>query len=170
MRLDLLNQLENSVHRRTLWKMIRRWQHLVFFFRITRKSSYVNARGIPSAAQQVFHFCCPILRGVLHSWRGGVPRPICGALPSDLSGVPPSWPDWDTPPGRDLRPVTGVPLHWKGHGTSGSIMGRRWGTPSPGVNWPTNWNYYLPHPQLYWDIYAPFMKSHLIFKTNVFDQ
>ena len=41
---------------------------------------------------------------------------------------------WDQslgyPHGMELGPVTGVPQ--KGHGTSGSIMGWRWGT--PGVN------------------------------------
>ena len=79
--------------------------------------------------------------GYIHSWAGrylilslpvGVPHPVLA-----------KW-DWGTP-GRDLEPVTGVlpERTWdqwkyygmemgypqKGHGTSGSIMGWRWGTP-----------------------------------------
>ena len=52
-------------------------------------------------------------------------------------GVPHPWPrwDWGTPPSGTVVPPSKGPgtLHWgtswKGHGTSGSIMGWRWGTP-----------------------------------------
>ena len=68
----------------------------------------------------------------LSSYPEGVPHPWLGGTPS-LAGVPSSW-----PPGQDW----GTPR--KGPGTSGSIMRRRW--VPPGVDWQTNWNYYLPHP------------------------
>ena len=76
----------------------------------TRKSSCVNARGIPTAAYQVLY---------LLSYRGEVPHPRLGGG-TPIMGYPPSWPGtsrWGTPQ--------------KGHGTSGSIMGWRWGTPPP---------------------------------------
>ena len=69
---------------------------------------------------------------------GGVPHPgwrRWGTPIWDLTvwnwDTPPTW-YWGTPLGWDLGPVTGVPL-WKGHGTSGSIMGWRCGT-QLGVN------------------------------------
>ena len=56
-----------------------------------------------------------------------------GGTPSWLGvschGVPPTW-DWGTPPWKG--PGTshwGTP--WKEHGTSGNIMGWRWGNPPP---------------------------------------
>ena len=92
-------------------------------------------------------------RGVPHPWAGGR-YPILGYAHPDLGvphlGIP--HPDlvgeypipggrypvlWYPPsgtgvhPGRDLGPVTGVPP--EGHGTSGSIMGCRWGTPRCGL-------------------------------------
>ena len=100
---------------------------------------------------------------------GGVPHPWPGSTPSwgtqhpDLArGVPHPWlrglpPLWGTPiltwlenpifsqgvPGipshPDLGPVTGVPSQ-KGHGTSGSIMGWRWGPPLERT-W-NQWKYY----------------------------
>ena len=71
--------------------------------------------------------------------------PILRYPPSQDWGIPPAW-DWGTPPqqGKDLGPVTGVPprkdmgpveVLWDGDGTSGSIMGWRWGNfppPPPG--------------------------------------
>ena len=71
-------------------------------------------------------------QGVPHlSSEGGYPIPGQGTPPPTFR---PGWgsphPDLaGSPLGRDLGPVTGVPLPWKGHGTSGSIMGWRWGTP-----------------------------------------
>ena len=79
---------------------------------------------------------------------GGVPHPVlAGGVPhpDPIMGYPPA--RTGVPPGRDLKPVTGVPPErtwdqWKyygmemgypqkGHWTSGSIMGWRWGKPSP---------------------------------------
>ena len=109
--------------------------------------------------------------GVPHPWLGGYPvlrYPI-------WTGVPPSWPGWEGtpslaggypflvyPPGwvcqsgtgvpceKDMGPVEvlcvgdGVPL-WKGHVTSGSIMGWRWGIP---YVWTDRqlWKQYRSHP------------------------
>ena len=101
-----------------------------------RKSSYVNARGIPTAAYQVLH---------LLSYPRGVPHPWMGVPPS--RGTPLSWlgyPSpiltWDQslgyPPGNertwDQWKYYGMEMEYpqKGHGTSGSIMGWRW-VPSP---------------------------------------
>ena len=91
---------------------------------------------------------------------GGYPIPGSGGTPY-LTGGTLSW-DWGTPwegtwdqwlwypLGRDLWPVTGVPP-WKGHGTSGSIMGWRWGNPLPAPPPPTQlwtdrhlWKQFLP--------------------------
>ena len=93
-----------------------------------------------------------ISRVVPHPWLG-VP---CPGVPLPCPGLGyPVGQDWGTPQSRTWVPVvsTGVPVtkgprtsHWgtprKGYGTSGSIMGSRWGTP-PGVNWQTE---ILPSP------------------------
>ena len=69
----------------------------------------------------------------IQSWLG---RGTMGYLPYLELGYP---------PGRNLVPGTGVP--WKGHGTSGSIIGWRWGTLPPWVWTDTHlWKQYLPHP------------------------
>ena len=93
-------------------------------------------------------------RGTIVLARGRVPHPV---LPG--GGGTPSWPGWGRipdpdlangigypilswsgrysilgyppPPESDLGPVTGVAPS-KEHGTSGSIMGWRWGTPQKG--------------------------------------
>ena len=75
----------------------------------TRKSSCVNARGIPTTAYQGTSSAVPSQgEGVPHPWRGYPRYP-----PSDLAGVPCIWtwqgyppfgPGWGTPP----LPVPGV--------------------------------------------------------------
>ena len=57
-------------------------------------------------------------------------------------GVPCTWSGLGYP----LRKRPGA-IHWKGHGTSGSIMARRWGTPNPPM-WTDRHmlKQYLPHP------------------------
>ena len=63
-----------------------------------------------------------------------VPHPWLGVSPLGLGYPPRKGPgpsNWGTPLRRDLGPVTGVPPPRNGHGTSGSIMGWRWGTPLP---------------------------------------
>ena len=86
-------------------------------------------------------FCCSVWEGDIPSspgW-GGVPHAVAARGYHILS-----WSILHHPPGIDLGPVTGVlprkdmgsveilcdevPPPWKGHGTSGSIMGWRWGT------------------------------------------
>ena len=47
------------------------------------------------------------------------------------------------PPRRDLEPVTGIPL--KRTWDQQKYYEMEMGCPR-GVNWQTNWNYYLPHP------------------------
>ena len=97
-------------------------------------------------------------------WPGGTPSWMGRGTPStcpDLarSGIPPiqvwypfqvplPWKvNWDQSlgylPGRDLGPITGVPLErkWKW-----KYYGMEIGYHTQGVNWKTNWNYYLPHP------------------------
>ena len=98
----------------------------VQFFLKTRQSSCVNTRGIPSAAWQVL-LCCPIKGGYPISGQGGT-LSLAGGTPS-LAGDTPFL-AWGTP---WKEPGTGNPL-WKGHGTSGSIMGWRWGSPPPPPN------------------------------------
>ena len=102
--------------------------------------SVVLSKGYPSQPQ-----------GVPHAWLGSTP--MWGSPCPDLAGVPHPWGYPIHREGNlglgypmDLRPVTGVPHPrkdmgtvevlwdgggyppWKGHGTSGSIMGWRWGT------------------------------------------
>ena len=147
------------------------WVHPINLLHKTRKSSCVNARGIPTATYQVLHLL-------------GVPPPLSDMagvppLPSDLNGVPPcldlagvppirpgwgtpppSGPGWGTPPHLDLAEVppprpgwgappyldlTGVPpcQTWLGYPPSLPIW--TWlGSPPRGVHKLTNWNYYLP--------------------------
>ena len=67
-----------------------------------------------------------------------------------LSCTIPGWgtphQDWCTPDGRDLGLVTGVPPpSGKDMGPVEVLWDEDW-VPVPGVNWQTNWNYYLPHP------------------------
>ena len=92
----------------------------------TRKSSCVNARGIPTAAYQVLH---------LLSYRGGGGGrgyPILdGGYPPVLTwdqslGYPPerTWDQW-----KYYGMEMGYP--WKGHGTSGSHYGIKMGYPPP---------------------------------------
>ena len=61
-----------------------------------------------------------------------IPPPGTG-VPPPKTGLPPLL-DWGTPPlpppRSDLGQITGV-FPQKVHGTSGSIMGWRWGTPPP---------------------------------------
>ena len=151
----------------------------------TRKSSCVNARGIPPTAWQLLPLLSypgeypipaqgvphlgvlPILTwpGVPHPWPGSTPSwgtpsiltllgvlhpwlwgfiipglgyPILGYLPiltwsrgtPSLAGRIP----WGTPPERTWEQKKYCEMEmgflWKGHGTSGSIMGWRWGTPT----------------------------------------
>ena len=90
---------------------------------------------------------CPGV-GVPQSWAGrGIPvlswlfqsshvLSWGGGDPSDWSQVP-SWGSTSVPGGGYLSPRKGPGTShwgtpWKGHGTSGSIMGWRWGTPPPG--------------------------------------
>ena len=107
----------------------------------TRKSSCVNARGIPTAAYQVLHvLSCP----------GGIPH-----VPSACLGYTP--PVWGTPPvltwlggGVPRYPrLAGVPptwlgyppiMTWPGEGVTGYALSG-WGTPclgypDPVLNWP----------------------------------
>ena len=115
----------------------------------TRKSSCVNARGILPTVYQVLHML---------SYPGGYPIPGQGVpdpeypFPDLVWGYPiPGYPHSGVgyPQEGNWNQSLGTP--WKGHGTSGSIMGWDGATPPPlapppGVNWQTNWNYYLPHP------------------------
>ena len=120
----------------------------------TRKSSCVDARGIPTAAYQVLHLLyypggggVPLSWGThltpVLTWLRGIPSLDGGGTPSwgtfssyfDLDG---GYPTWGTPsPCPGLGPVTGVPP--EEHVTSGNIMGWRWKwstpPPTPGVNW-----------------------------------
>ena len=102
----------------------------------TRKSSCVNARGILPTVYQVLHML---------SYPGGYPIPGQGVPDPEYP-----FPDlvWGTP-------FQGTPIQeWgtprKGTGTSHWVPpGKDMGPvppPPPGVNWQTNWNYYLPHP------------------------
>ena len=131
----------------------------------------MNARGIRTAAYQELRLLS-YPRGLPLPWLGagppswGTPPPVLtwpGGTPALDRGTPswgtpspiltwsggypiPVWgtPSWGTPsscPG--LGPVTGVP-HWKGHWTSGSIMGWRWRwVPPPYLVW-TDWKHNLP--------------------------
>ena len=94
-------------------------------FSQTRKSSCVNARGIPTAAYQVLHLLSYPGEG-----GGGTPSlalphhdlgPVTGVYPSDRT-----WDQW-----KYYGMEMGYPQ--KGHGTSSSIMEWRWrwGTPPP---------------------------------------
>ena len=87
---------------------------------ITRKSSCVNARGIPTAAYQVLHLLPkvgspPLRQGYTHpparSDSGGYPRwgnpPTRGTPPQHRSPSARSdggYPRWGTPPGRGTPP------------------------------------------------------------------
>ena len=77
-----------------------RFHHCTSFNQLTRKSSCVHARGIPTAAYQVL--------------LGGVP-PI-GVPPEEgypSSGYPPPGPGWGTLPWLDLAGVPPPPEVWK---------------------------------------------------------
>ena len=106
----------------------------------TRKSSCVNARGIPTTAYQVLHvlsctsggtpvgvtLCRHPLGGVPPSWPGpggtlggcplsGVPHcpDLAGGYPGQALpwlGYPTSWPDWGYP--RQVPPWLGYPPSW----------------------------------------------------------
>ena len=56
---------------------------------LTRKSSCVNARGIPTAAYQILHLLSYPGVGVPHPWTGVPHLWIGGTLHPDLAGVPP---------------------------------------------------------------------------------
>ena len=106
--------------------------------------------------------------GSTPSLAGGGGYPIPGTPHSDLAEITPSL-DWGVPIlgyplsrsglplERELGPVTGVPpgkgpgtshwgIPWKGHNTSGSIAGWRWGTPPPPRCELTNKLKILPSP------------------------
>ena len=112
---------------------------------ITRKSSCVNAIVIPPAAYQVLLLMSNLGgRGVPHPWLGSTPFLTWGVPHLWLGGLPYPWPGgtltWGTPSHLELgHPQEGI---WeqllgypqKGHDTSGSIMGWRWGN-SPPPRW-----------------------------------
>ena len=89
---------------------------------ITRKFSYVNARGIPTAAYQVLHprwgTPPPPWQGFPPPARGRVPEvgyPLAGApLPQlDLAGVPPwTWPGYPPPVWTDRMMDRHVSKHY----------------------------------------------------------
>ena len=94
----------------------------------TRLSSCLNARGIPPAAYQVILWLT--IQG-RHPIPGREVTPIL------------TWPGY--PPEGTWDESLGYPQ--KGHGTSGSIMGWRWGTPPSGCG-QTNKQKLLPYPIL----------------------
>ena len=107
--MDLVNHVRNESYSDVFWLSVHSSNVCAFeYILLTRKSSCVNARGIPTAAYQVLH--------LLSYPGGGYPMPGQGEVsPSwypppphpDLAGdgVPPPW----GTPCRDLGPVTGVP-------------------------------------------------------------
>ena len=104
----------------------------------TRQSSYVNARGIPTAVYQVLHVLSCTGEGGYPGW---VPPPRLGYPhnPDLARGVPQAGAPWLGHPHPD----------WPGGTPGGHPPG--WGTPPPpiGVNWQTKWNYNLPSPTTY---------------------
>ena len=105
-------------------------KHSLYFQK--RKSSCVNARGIPTAAYQILHLLPEVgYPPARPHWGGGTPT----------LGTP----HWGTP-----RPGP------TGEGTRGGVpppprlAGPGLGTPPPtGVDWQTKWNYYLPSRTTY---------------------
>ena len=108
----------------------------------TRKSSCVNARGIPTAAYQVLH----LLPEAGSPLAGGTPRPgpmgggqgylrwgtpLAGGYPPARSDG--GYPRWGTP-------LVGVPPSqvWRGAYLRG-LPPCRWGTPQPGLMGSTPW-------------------------------
>ena len=124
---------------------------------VTRKSSCVNARGIPTAAYQVLHLLTeveylPSCRGTPQVWQGvsemGYPHwgtpctspvqvwwevPVVGypiGFPPVQVGGYPRWgtPCWGTP-------LSGYPMSWSP--CPGLVWGYpRWGTPNPPLGYP----------------------------------
>ena len=95
----------------------------------TRKSSCVNARGIPTVAYQVLHLLSYPGRG------GGFPGWWVPPTSQVRMGGTHPWlgPVTGVPPGKDMGPVEalwdgdGIPLlNYKGNETNGSIMVLRW--------------------------------------------
>ena len=82
-----------------------------------------------------YSFCCPPGQGTPHPDLAGVPPVLIwlGYPHPDPAGVPPSPDLAGVPPRKDMGAVEvlwdGVGYPQKGHGTSRSIMGWRWGTP-----------------------------------------
>ena len=95
---------------------------------LARKSSCVNARGIPPATYQVFHLPSYPEEGVPHLWPGGThlwmwgTSPLTGGYPSLDGGTPSlwTWPGLPTPHPQ-LAGVTPLQV-W------------------------IDWKHYLPHP------------------------
>ena len=155
---------------------------------ITRKSSCVNARGIPTATYQVLHLLTEVgypppsgyppvqvwcggtrdtpCRGTPHpdlmtsggTPHQGIPHPglMGGTWGTPTSGLMGGTPHWGTPhPGL----MGGTPLTGPGSGTPPAWTwlgsppppppGPNLGTPPPGVDWQTKWNYYLPSRTTY---------------------
>ena len=113
----------------------------------TRKSSCVNASGIPPTAYRVLHLLSYPGGYPIPGWgypHHGVPHPdlVRGCSIPDW-GVPPLWgilcpdlagwyPHHGVSPGQEGTWDQLLGYSWKGHGTSESIMGQRWGSPLKG--------------------------------------
>ena len=144
-------------------------------FMTTRKSSCVNARGIPTAAYQVLH--------LLTKWGTPPPLPRSDGVGGTQGGIlpwlgyPPSRSDPGVPevgyplvrvphvglPTCQGTPCLGTPhrgtpirVHpppswtWLGYPPPPPPAGPGSGTPPPlGVDWQTKWNYYLPSRTTY---------------------
>ena len=98
----------------------------------------MNARGIRPAAYQVLHMLSyPGGGGGGVTPSQGTPIPHPDLAPS-MNGVPPGkgtgTSHWGAPR-KDMGPVE---VLWDRDGVTP--------LPPPGVNWQTNWNYYLPYP------------------------
>ena len=123
---------------------------MIIFFRSikTRKSSCLNARGIPLAVEQVLALLFSLGGGMSQSWLGGG-YPIL----TWPGGLPPSYPDW----GRGYPILT-----WLGGVPQDISLSQDWGTPLPQEwTWERTWDcgtllrmwtdkhlwkQYLPHP------------------------
>ena len=92
----------------------------------TRKSSCVNARGIPTAAYQVLHLLSCTWGGTprqegtpIQSWTGGTPIQLwMGKVPHPWPGGYPPCPDLARVPPPSSRSGRGTPLSGPGWGTS----------------------------------------------------
>ena len=113
----------------------------------TRKSSWGNHKRCSAHSVTCPSVTCP-REGVHQSWPGGTSNPGWGLpLTWGTSQKGPGTSNWGTSSGRDLGPVTEIPPSpQKGHVISGSIMGWRWGNPSPLVDKQKGrhlWKHYL---------------------------